>query len=408
MATDNADNWNMIRTCGVWGVDDRDTVVFRQEQLSFNENDDSLSVTMIRDVKDERMYSGALYHSKPDIREGGKYQVDVLAASGDMEAVTSVVFWDGPDGVVGDFHVPFDDIDWEDDVREFDACGLCCLANDTYIDDESSCPCNCTEYLDSLTTSFTTTSSTTILTSNPTSESITTPQPWQIIEDVDEDDTFQGDDGLKSVPYQSLGFQLHPAVRVGDDTRHFVVLWFRYKNDSEPVKYDFAELDFDPSETWHTYRLDVMNEMDGVSVELFADGKSLMFLSGIPMLSADAKFILSAWNRNAYVPRLEDVFNPPTTSAKFRGVRFPPLSNALCKFGEPFRNGDSAIKAFFAGIGSQKLLDDVVPFREVSDQGGLQDHTIPQIIAVNVPQRYTLAHVHTNKIKPVIQTDKYM
>ncbi|XP_070573546.1 uncharacterized protein [Ptychodera flava] len=367
MATDDTDEWNVVKTRGIWGVDDRDSIAFRQEQLSFNEDDDSLSITLVRDVRDVKMYSGALYHPEPDIVEGGQYQVDILAASGEHAAVTTVVFWDGPDGVLGDFNVPFDDSSWDDDVVEFDPCKVCCLANNTQIEKETSCPCNCTEYLESKTTTFTTVRSTTtiISTSSQTAESAATPPPWQIIEDVDEDDTYKGDDRLKSVPQQSFGFQLHPAVRVGGDTRHFVVLWFRFQNSTEPVKYDFAELDFDPSQAWHTYRLDVINEMDAISVELFTDGKSVMFMSGIPTFSPDAKFILSVWNRDAYVPSFEDVFSPPTATASFRSIRFPPSSDALCKFGEPFRNGDSAIKAFFAGVGSEKFQADVVPFQEI-------------------------------------------
>ncbi|XP_070573548.1 uncharacterized protein [Ptychodera flava] len=366
MQTSDVDDWNIVKSRGIWGVDIVDTVSFRPEQLTFSDQDQGLAITLVRDVKKARMYSGAFYHPKPDIR-GGTYDIEIMAADGNHGAVTSVVFWDGPSGVVGDFNIPVDDPGRGNDIVEFDACAVCCFANITADGQESNCPCNCTEYLEGQTTRFTTSSSTTIKTTtiSSTSEAMATPPPWQIIKDVDKDDTYRGDSRLKSIPHQSFGFQLHPGVRVGDETKHFIALWFRHQNISEPVQYDFEELNFDPSKAWHSYRLDVINEMGTISIELYADWKSVMFMTGIPVLSPDAKFILSAWNRHAFVPQLDDIFNPPTVTARFRNVRFPLLADALCKYGQPFRNGDNAIVAFFAGIGSEKLEDDIMPFREV-------------------------------------------
>ncbi|XP_077996021.1 uncharacterized protein LOC144449367 [Glandiceps talaboti] len=362
-SSDNA--WTSVSSEGVWDVSEK-SVMFRPQQLTFDDND-ILSLNMIRDVKRERIYSAAYSNRNPDVREGGKYEVEILAAAGGIPAVTSVVFWGGPEGVVGDFDAPLKERDWGAEDRVYNECELCCKANDDDVGTNDTCQCNCTEYFLSPTVPVTTTATT------PKQHqpllSTTPPSPWKVMEDPDPDETFSGNDSLKLISYQSMGFQLHPGVEVEGHIKNYAVLWFRFKDspESESVKYDIAELNFNPTEAWHSYTLNVIPEKGHeLSIELSVDGAAKMYMSGLTIFDADVKFILSAWNRGERVPSFKNVFDVPKAVAKFRNLRFPPTSDALCRFGNPFRNGDHGIVAFFAGVGSEKLADDVVPFKEIT------------------------------------------
>ncbi|XP_070573950.1 uncharacterized protein [Ptychodera flava] len=346
-----------VNSDGLWGMP-QNSRMFRSKQLSLDDSDDDLSITLIRDVQAARMYSGAYYKHNPDVHEGGKYQIDILAASGDVPAVTSIVFWDGPTGVVDDFDAPIGETSFEDMNRDYDMCEECCMRNDSYVKEE--CRCNCTEYFLRPVTTLSTVSPTT---KTETSITTATQLPWQIVEDDDPEDTFKGDQSVKSLSYKSMGLQLHPAVNLSEDIKHYAVVWFRYQNSSEAVKYEIAELDFDPSAAWHSYAIDVIPDKGELSVQLYIDGRAKIFLSGLEQFDADTKFLISVWNRHGIVPDFDDVFRPPTAVAHFRNLRFP--SSSLCRYGDPFRDGDAAIFTFFAGVGSTKLADDVLPFQEV-------------------------------------------
>ncbi|XP_077996024.1 uncharacterized protein LOC144449371 [Glandiceps talaboti] len=358
-SSDNA--WTSISSEGVWDVSEK-SVMFRPQQLTFDDND-ILSLNMIRDVKRERIYSAAYSNRNPDVREGGKYEVEILAAAGGMPAVTSVVFWGGPEGVVGDFDAPVKEKDWGAEDRVYNECELCCKANDD-VGTYDTCRCNCTEYFLLPTVPVTTTATT--LRQHLTLPSTTSPSQWKVIKDSDPAETFSGNDSLKLISYQSMGFQLHPGVEVEDHIKNYAVLWFRLKDSPESVKYDIAELNFNPSEAWHSYTFNVVPEKGELSIELSVDGVAKMYMSGLAVFDADVKFILSAWNRGERVPSFKNVFDAPKAVAKFRNLRFPPTSDALCRFGDPFRNGDHGIVAFYAGVGSEKLADDVVPFKEIT------------------------------------------
>ncbi|XP_070572901.1 uncharacterized protein [Ptychodera flava] len=195
----------------------------------------------------------------------------------------------------------------------------------------------------------------------------TTTVPWEIEKEVPPEDTFKGDPSLKLMSHQSMGFQLHPAIEVDGEIKHFIAVWFRYKNEStEPENVFIEQLDFYPSEAWHSYMMEITPIKGELSVELYIDGRTVVYMSGLVPFSENTQFTVFVRNSNGNVASFDDVFNPPLTTASFRNIRFPPSSDALCRFGEPFRSGDNPIIAFYAGIGSEKLMDDVIPFYEVS------------------------------------------
>ncbi|CAH1268739.1 NCAN [Branchiostoma lanceolatum] len=72
------------------------------------------------------------YSTRADLQGGGSYTFDMIAASGDIKAVTSVVFWDGPAGVVGDLDAPVEQWAQQEGATEPPDC-TCCFGNNTGI-----------------------------------------------------------------------------------------------------------------------------------------------------------------------------------------------------------------------------------------------------------------------------------
>ncbi|XP_019632640.1 PREDICTED: uncharacterized protein LOC109476195 [Branchiostoma belcheri] len=149
-------------------------------------------------------------------------------------------------------------------------------------------------------------------------------------------------------------------------------MWLQSAIFGHEPQQELFELNFDPSEAFHVYsmdfrvdRTDPKNEI--WSVDLIIDGTGALALSGLPPLPTDAVVTFSVWNFEDFVPDVEDPFYPPTATANFKDVNFPASSDQLCRYGEPFRNGGSAILSFMAGVGTEAFQDDVVSFRRVPD-----------------------------------------
>ncbi|KAI8516762.1 hypothetical protein Bbelb_053430 [Branchiostoma belcheri] len=150
---------------------------------------------------------------------------------------------------------------------------------------------------------------------------------------------------------------------------NYTVLWCRFENDTVAPQQEMINLDFDPTDGWHSYELKVtVGKTFAVgedwSLELIIDGTSLVIMNGIPVFSEHARLTLSVWNRDDFVPDVQDIFTRPEATSFFRNLRFPPSTDNLCRFGDPFRPGDNSVSAFYAGVGTEKMKDDVAPFRE--------------------------------------------
>ncbi|XP_035698714.1 uncharacterized protein LOC118431579 [Branchiostoma floridae] len=354
------DSWSALQTTGLWGVSGERRILFHPEQLSFDE-DEGLSVRLTRDIEYERMMSGA-YSTEVDGSTTGQYEMDIIAASGELQAVTSVVFWDGLEGVVGD-HIEMS-LEQEEELfpGSNENCSCCQIgdtANITAANVTGNCNCTCT--------SPSPTSEPQTNTEEPASATESPPE-WTIEEEDAEGGTSGTEPNSNSFPYASCGLQIHSET---SDSPSYAGLWCRFANGTESEQGETVKLDFDPSAAWHKYTLQFMEEKIFAtkvdrSVRLYIDGQFKAVLTGIPTLSQQAKLILSAWNKHDRIPELVDPFEPPTTTAYFRSVSLPPDSTSLCLHGQPFRNGDHAVVRFEAGVGSAKLLDDVAPFREVA------------------------------------------
>ncbi|XP_070572594.1 uncharacterized protein [Ptychodera flava] len=374
-------DWSAVVDKGMWSIQSERRIQFATDKVTHS-SEDGLTITMTRDVKEERMNSGAYYYTEPDITEGGKYQVEILAAGSDVHAVTSLVMWDGPAGVVGDFEAPLGAKTWQDTVIEREMCSCCMVQDETATEVAGNmsatvatelnstetvtvpvpeeCNCNCTEYL------MKTSKPTNI---PPTGPVTTTRDRGKVIEDELPGKTYTGDETMKMYAFNALGLQLHSGVEVDKEIKHFAVVWSRHENDTFEPKFEIVELSFDPSIAWHSYTLQVTIETVGSqnvwTVELFIDDIPVTYLSNIYHLTTSTKLLMSVWNRVDFVPDIADIFNPPSASASFKFLRLPPPADSLCRYGDPFRGGDNAIEAFLVGVGSERLLDDVVPFRQV-------------------------------------------
>ncbi|XP_078695732.1 uncharacterized protein LOC144924477 [Branchiostoma floridae x Branchiostoma belcheri] len=354
--------WNSVSSNSVLGLRMDHRIMFSEEQLTFGE--DGLSISMWRDVQHTRMYSGA-YSTRADMQGGGSYTFDMIAASGDIKAVSSVVFWDGPAGVVGDLEAPVEQWAREEAATEPPDC-TCCLRNNTSTNttlasaENKECFCNCTYYHIEGTTSS--------LPLDTTSAPNTGIVDYAMAVGASE---LSSEHIESRLSYRSCGLQIHTGIMAGGVEGNYAVLWCRFENDTVAPQQEMINLDFDPTDGWHSYELKVtVGKTFAVgedwSLELIIDGASLVIMNGIPVFSEHARLTLSVWNRDDFVPDVQDIFTRPEATSFFRNLRFPPSTDNLCRFGDPFRPGTNSVSVFYAGVGTEKMKDDVAPFREVA------------------------------------------
>jgi hypothetical protein len=98
---------------------------------------------------------------------------------------------------------------------------------------------------------------------------------------------------------------------------------------------------------------------------VYADNELLTEICGIEPPRSSAMLVLHVWNRNNYVPGVHDLFNIFSTKAYFKNLIIPPKIGNLCRYGNPFRGGNNPVIKYEAGIGTDKVQTNVVPYREV-------------------------------------------
>ena len=97
----------------------------------------------------------------------------------------------------------------------------------------------------------------------------------------------------------------------------------------------------------------------------YADGHLFAEMPGVPELSTSTKLVLHAWNKNNFLPEIDNVFAIWEARASFKDVYMPPEPGTLCRYGDPFKGGTNAIVKYEAGLGNATGVDNFVPFREV-------------------------------------------
>ncbi|XP_033105583.1 uncharacterized protein LOC117107873 isoform X2 [Anneissia japonica] len=332
------DLWKIIESKSIWNMDGNDwKIIYNIEQVKVT-NSVNITLKMETDIQKEDVLSGAVYRHV-DIGKGGTFKMDIKAAPQNIPAITSVVFWDGPDGVVGDFIVP---------TVEEEPCSCCYEESNG-----TNCDCDCSMVgVTTTTRKITTLKATTV--------------PWEIVKD---DGSDGGEDHKKQTDVeQACGLQLYAEAELSSAT-----LWCRFYQDEMDILYNIYDLSFDPSKDWHHYEFTFKEEYNadptkiGFTFQLSVDGNPLGDLSGVPRLSNNTKLTLQLWNDENYVPEFTDPFDIPTTSAEFANIRLPPPSENLCRYGNPYRGGIAPTVKFLAGIGTEPNIIDVHEEVEVFD-----------------------------------------
>ncbi|XP_071798137.1 uncharacterized protein [Asterias amurensis] len=359
--------WRALDFNGLWNmrIDNWDIEYQNQQVFASVE---SVSIKMERDTRVPRMLSGA-YVINAHIVRSSEYEFDLLAASSDLHSITSILFWDGPDRVVGDFDF-VEPENWQEGICE------CCY---TQPFNPSDCPqCNCEDFLGiNGSTSVTgtrdelvvteTADMTTVNSAQVNTEVVnqTTRTPWTIRKkDADGDNISDADSG-RWTTQRACGLQLHPNGNASQ-----AVLWCRHFEDEWSMTSQPVNLHFDPSMEEHHYSIQFNvvpfdAQEDEWSFNVYIDGNLLSSLTGIPVMSSSTKLILHVFNKDSYVADLDDPFNPPTATATIRNIGMPPDASKLCRYGLPFRAGTSPVSRYFAGVGSEAGKTDIVEYKEM-------------------------------------------
>ncbi|XP_072048752.1 uncharacterized protein [Amphiura filiformis] len=326
-----------LNTQGLWTKDGRQwKLTYNQDQMEVTDN--ILGITLERDTQKQQMLSAA-YATNAAMQRSGNYTIQLKAAAGNVDAITSVLFWDGMEGVVGDYIIQPSG-DWKQDLCS------CCFVQPF---DQSSCWCNCTEYL----------SLAGYNEANP-------PPVLSSTDSKGSKEEYNHPVNVEFLEQRACGLQLYQR-----DSEWQATLWCRYHRDDYLIIHDTVVLNFDPSQEMHSYSFSVkvyptVAEQEQWELSLTIDGILLTALDGIPHLSTSTQLILHVWNKDNVVSSIEDEFNPPKATAYFSDLRIPPESSHPCRYGNPFRAGSSPIVRYLAGIGTERGQVNTVPFKEIA------------------------------------------
>ncbi|XP_076116641.1 uncharacterized protein LOC143084119 [Mytilus galloprovincialis] len=328
------------------------SLIHRTENVDRLVYDDTVTIKLGRDNHKKQMFTGALYRSA-DYENGGTYSISVKAAGGEGIGVTGIMLWDGPEDGIATYDYK-EEADWSQSVAQ------CCLLD--IIPKECWKVINCTTYLESRYFNST------VPTASPTTTTITpqniTDPPYHVVNKPDGSIVDTPMDTSVPIAQSSCGIQIFSGA-----SPH-IVTWCRTFNDTFRVMKTSIPVNFDPSATFHRYRIQISAEKEEAvdlnwCMTVHVDEDQLTRICGIVPLSDSTKLILHVWNRDNFVPDITDMFNVFSTKAYFKDLVMPPAPGSLCRYGDPFRGGTNPILRYEVGIGSDKLLTDIAPFREV-------------------------------------------
>ncbi|KAK3101936.1 hypothetical protein FSP39_007496 [Pinctada imbricata] len=347
----NATGW---KTMDSYGFSDPDGIFWKirhdPDNVRMIYETQEVEIKIYRDVSSETVISGAYYRSADMDSTGGVYEVQIKCANGSGNAVTQVMFWDGPESAISPYN-------YQRDI-EFANCE-CCLR--VPIVDECE-GCNCTAYRSDYNISMDT-----LTTEAATTPAPTTPGP--VMYDVI---NRRGQSVIKAnraVARASCGMQIIAATAENNISR--AIVWCRDFNDTMEILKTDTQLDFDPTAELHTYKMAFTSSVDDPLAptrcfQVYVDDNYLTDVCGVPELSRDTKLFFHVYNKDNYIPNADDAFNLWTTRATFANLILPPTPGLPCRSGDPFRAGTNGIIQYDVGIGSSKLTTDVVTFQKVN------------------------------------------
>ena len=170
----------------------------------------------------------------------------------------------------------------------------------------------------------------------------------------------RGSENPTSQEIRAAGLQIHHKYSGGEQK---IVLWSKSSVSLNSVVYVAHEVpSLDLSEV-HTYTLNFQSEqLDTDSnhwIDLFIDGELVATLHGITKLSNNTRMVLHVFNRNGFIPNVQDTFNPPKVEAIFANISLPLQRSHICDAGRPFYSMSSPIVQFSVGIGTSPGLTEI-------------------------------------------------
>ncbi|VDI50948.1 Hypothetical predicted protein, partial [Mytilus galloprovincialis] len=310
----------------------------RQENIQNLVYDNAISIKLARDVNKKEMYTGA-YIRSAEFENGGTYEVTIKAANGKGIPVTGIMLWDGPEDGIATYDYITED-DWTLHLCD------CCL-EDPVAETCSFCNCSGTDIISTTLPSVTTSKT-----------------PYAIVKSPDETVVTKPVDMAIPVAQTACGVQ----ILTGDVPQ--VGTWCQAYNNTQRLMKAQVDLSFDPTANYHRYKVVVTPLKDDEvninwCIKVYADEEELTEICGIEPPSTSAKLVLHVWNRNNYVPDISDLFNVFSAKAYFKDLIIPPKIGNKCRYGDPFRGGTNPVIKYEAGIGTEKLQTDIVPYREI-------------------------------------------
>ncbi|XP_046562952.1 uncharacterized protein LOC124271845 [Haliotis rubra] len=317
-----------------------------------------VDIKLARDTKTDAMFSGS-YFRDADLVNGGEYKLSIRAAAGDGQAVTTVLFWDGPDDYILDYdYTPSPD--WTESIC------ACCRVEPV----NASCTCNCESYLQAER-----------YYKNISKRSVDQDDPGYEVKKLTEDEKKKLQETGSITDKTEIGNpNLHPrkacGVQLFAGAAAKLVSWCSYgDNLMEPVA-AVRDLLQDPSRDYHQYMVKFTTQRDEARssqvtwcMSVFMDDDLMTEQCGIPRLSPDTKLFLGVWNHKNYIPDTErdaeGHLKVLSATASFRDLVMPAQKENLCRYGNPFQGGNNAIVRYEAGIGSASGLSDVEPYQQV-------------------------------------------
>lgn len=158
----------------------------------------------------------------------------------------------------------------------------------------------------------------------------------------------------------AVGLQIHHS---SNSTEQKIVLWSKSSNPLISVLYVVREIPRLNLSDMHTYSLNFQQEQLDVDskhwIDLSIDEELIASLHGVAELTNYTRMVLHVFNRDGFIPEVEDTFNPPKVEAVFANVSLPLLRSNICDSGQPFCSVSSPIVQFSVGVGTSPGLTDV-------------------------------------------------
>ena len=158
----------------------------------------------------------------------------------------------------------------------------------------------------------------------------------------------------------AVGLQIHHQY---NDVEQKIVLWSKSSDSLNPLVYVTRDVPNLNLSRVHTCTLDFQEEQRDVDskhwLDLYINGELMATLHGVTELSSNTRMILHVFNRNGFIPSIQDTFNLPRVEAVFSNVSLPLQRSHICDSGRPFYSPSSPIVQFNVGVGSSPGLTDV-------------------------------------------------